>query len=313
MSETAPSMEQHIRKLAVDCGYADCGITTAAPFPEYVREVNSHMERFPETRPLYEKMVNRANPAANTPWAASIIVCIQHFGRYRMPAGLDRHFGKHYLTDRRCVLNPSFSMAARFKAGLKALGLRVKKGGAPDRWAAARAGVARIGRNNFAYSPRFGSWITIEPWLVNVELTPDKPTLDCPCPPDCRACLNACPTKAIAEPFFMRMDHCIAYLTFEAKEPLDPALEARMGSWIYGCDVCQNVCPLNAGKWEEIESMPWLEMAAPHLTPEAIANMDQETYEKIILPLFWYIPKEDRARWLSNARRALQSAQPSSP
>jgi epoxyqueuosine reductase len=150
--------------------------------------------------------------------------------------------------------------------------------------------------------------MNIESWRVDAELPADRPTVDPPCPEGCRACLDACPTGAIVEPFVLRMDRCVAYLTYDAPEPIPAPLRDRMGGWIYGCDICQEVCPLNRGKWQEREAAPWLEEVAHLLTPEALAGMDEETYRNVVHPLFWYIAPDNLARWHRNARRALDAA-----
>ena len=120
--------------------------------------------------------------------------------------------------------------------------------------------------------------------------------------------MDACPTGALVEPFVMRMDRCVAYLTYHAPEPIAPELWNRMGTWIYGCDACQEVCPLNKGRWESIEGAPWLDKAALHLSPEALAGMSEKTYREIVHPLFWYISLDDIKRWHRNAARAVKNS-----
>jgi epoxyqueuosine reductase len=194
------------------------------------------------------------------------------------------------------------------KQGLVALGHRVKIGGIPCRHAAVRAGLVKIGRNGFAYAEGCGSWLNIEAWLIDTELEPDLPSSpECPCPTDCHACLDACRTCALSEPFVVNMKRCIAYLTYEASDPIPSALWDKMGPWIYGCDDCQNACPMNHGKWSNLETAPWITNVAAKLSPEALATMDLETYQKVICPLFWYIAETDLTRWHRNAVRALQS------
>ena len=105
----------------------------------------------------------------------------------------------------------------------------------------------------------------------------------------------------------MRMDRCVAYLTYRAPHPIQEDLWQKMGPWIYGCDACQVVCPLNREAWEGRERMPWLEDVAEALTPGRLAEMDEKTYRERVHPLFWYIPAEDVARWRANARRALKN------
>jgi epoxyqueuosine reductase len=164
-----------------------------------------------------------------------------------------------------------------------------------------------VGRNCFAYSEH-GSWINLATWRVDAEIPPDRPTLDCPCPAGCQACLEACPTGALVEPFVMRQDRCIAHLTYGPEWPVPPELWTRMGAWVYGCDVCQEVCPLNRGTWRNAQRADWLDPVAAILTPEALADMDEATYRSVVHPRFWYIPEDGLARWRANAQRAVAAA-----
>ena len=297
------TLVEQIKTLASEIGYVKCGVTTADPFEDYARALEERARLFPEQRELWLKMKHRAYPREKTPWARSIIVCIRWYGRYAVPETAVGSIGRSYLTDRRFEGCPDHDMPKRMKDGLIRLGLRVKRGGLPDRAAAARAGVAKIGRNCFAYSDQYGSWINIETWRVDAELPPDPPSLDSPCPEGCNACITACPTRALAEPFITRMDKCIAYLTYEAPEPIPAELQQKMGRWIYGCDVCQDVCPLNKGKWKNVDRADWMLEIESNLTPQALSQMNEETYRNVIHPRLWYIPEDNLKRWHANASR----------
>lgn len=105
----------------------------------------------------------------------------------------------------------------------------------------------------------------------------------------------------------MRYDRCVAHLTYGAAPPDESDILRQMGQWVYGCDVCQDVCPLNNGKWEPLEPAPWLEEAAHLLTPEALSGMDEATYREVVNPRFWYLGEDGLDRWRTNARRALRN------
>ncbi len=298
-----------VRAAARAAGYEACGITTAEPFPEYAAAVDALGRAFPRTAPLYAPFRDRTDPRRGAPWAQALVVAVRRYSKYRLPPGPAGHIGRNYLCDRRLPACPDHAMTARLTAALRALGLRVKRGsGTSDRWAAARAGVARLGLNTFALTPASGSWINIECWRVNAALPPDPPTLDPPCPPGCRRCIEACPTGALRAPRVLRMDRCVAWLTYHAPWPVAPSLWRRMGPWIYGCDACQDACPLNRGVWTESEPAPWLEAVAALLRPEALAELTDADYRRKIHPLFWYIPEDGVERWRANARRALAYA-----
>ncbi len=301
-------LAERIRLYAVKSGFAACGITTAEDFPEYSTALSGLIREFPETEHLYEPMHKRARIRKRFPWARSIIVCIRRYGKYKIPVSVKGHIGRNYLFDCRIPENPDHVMLKDFREFLKASGMKVRKGGVPDRLAAQRAGVAAAGKNTFAYSGVCGSWMNIVTYLVDAKLEPDNPSKPTsPCPPDCRKCIEACPTGAIVRPYVMRMDRCIAYLTYGAPLPLDPELEKKMTGWLYGCDICQEVCPLNASAWEEKERLPYLEKISGLLTPQALSVMDVQTYRDVVHPLFYYIPTEDIGRWHANARRVLSS------
>ena len=304
---TSEQLAAEIKGLASDAGFAACGITSAAPFEDHTRALDRLIARFPETAPLYSRLRSRSDPHASDPWAKSIIVCVRRYGKYKLPKHGVGRIGKNYLFDSRFKGSPDYGMSRMMKVGLEQLGLRVKTGGVADRSAAARSGVAGTGRNCFACTNAAGSWINIHSWLVDIELPTDEAVVRSPCPEGCTACIDACPTGALVEPHVMRIDRCIAYLSYESPEPIDPDLWNRMGAWVYGCDTCQDVCPLNRGKWEELESADWLTDIEELLAPEALAGMTQAVFEGRIHPRFWYIPKTNLARWHRNAKRAMAS------
>ncbi len=298
-------MRKSIIDAALKSGFDDCGIIPARDFPEYSETLDRISKRFPETAGIYSNISELGNVKKNNPWAESIIVCIRRYNKYTIPEGVEG-IGKNYLFDSRVSENPDFHKTDAFTRFLRSSGEKVRKGSVPDRLAAALAGVASIGRNNFAYT-KWGSYVNINTWLTSLKISSSEKVPESPCPEGCRICVKNCPTGAIVEPYLTRPDRCIAYLTYFAKLPISEELEKRMGGWVYGCDICQDVCPLNKDKWRYEETLPHLDRIASYLNPETLQKIDPQTYKNKIHPYFWYIPVESLDRWHHNARRAIKN------
>ena len=177
--------------------------------------------------------------------------------------------GVNYLTDHRADEQPGYGRIARYAWGKdyhKVLLRRLQlletcvRGMAPDAhtrcyvdtgpimekaWAE-RAGLGWIGKHSNLVSAEHGSWLLLGEILTTLELRPDEPATDL-CG-NCTLCIQACPTKAIAEPYVVDATRCISYLTIELRGDatgIPHELQTGMGNKIFGCDDCLDVCPFN--------------------------------------------------------------------
>jgi epoxyqueuosine reductase len=114
-----------------------------------------------------------------------------------------------------------------------------------DKAWAARAGLGWIGKHSNLITKEYGSWVFIGEILLNLELEYETEIVNDHCG-TCKACLDACPTGAIVQPFLVDSNRCLSYATIELRSPDLPAeITENLNGWLYGCDICQDVCPWN--------------------------------------------------------------------
>ena len=142
---------------------------------------------------------------------------------------------------------------------------------------AARSGVGWVGKNTLLIHPRHGSYFFLAEMILDLELEYDSPIKDyCG---TCTACIDACPTDAIAsDGYILDGSKCISYLTIELKDGIPSSFKGKMDNWMYGCDICQQVCP-------------WNRFSSPHEEPqfepkESLVSMSKEDWVEITEEVF---------------------------
>ena len=129
----------------------------------------------------------------------------------------------------------------------------------PERELAARAGIGWIGKHTLVIEPRLGSWLLLGGFATTLPLQapPEQREVPDHCG-TCTRCIDACPTGCIT-PYSVDASRCISYLAIERREPIGPEVQSQMGDWLFGCDVCQEVCPHNSGRGpdqQRVEGLP---------------------------------------------------------
>ena len=134
-----------------------------------------------------------------------------------------------------------------------------------DKAWAAKSGLGWVGKNSNLITQKVGSFYFIAELIVDLELEYDTPTTDhCG---SCTACIDACPTEAIVAPYVVDGSKCISYFTIELKDNLPQEMKGKFDDWMFGCDVCQDVCP-------------WNRFSKPHNEPLFQANSDILNFSK---------------------------------
>jgi len=150
-----------------------------------------------------------------------------------------------------------------------------------ERVAAKYAGLGWLAKNTCLINSQLGSWLFLGVIVTTLALEPTLAAAAAP-PPDlcgtCTRCLDACPTQAFPEPYFLEARRCISYLTIELRGAIPAELRARMGGAVIGCDICQDVCPWN--RKAPVTSVPEFEPRASLVAPELewLASLSQEQF-----------------------------------
>jgi len=290
-----------LSRLALEVGLDVVGAAPAEPYLETERHIRERRERglfadvrFTMARPEVSCQPGRLLEGARTVVSAALCYYVPgpepgpDEGRLPRYAWRDEY--------------------AELRRRLEALGDRI--GGAyrvlvdandhVDREAAVRSGVAFYGKNTLAITRRFGSWVVLGTLVTDVEVeTTPALALDCG---SCRLCIDACPTGALDEPGVLDATRCLSYWT-QAPASVPDEYREELADSVYGCDICQDVCPWNRGVEKRREALP----LAPDATPvvSLLDWLERDGQELVAELDRLYVPRND-ARWLR--RNALVAA-----
>ncbi len=281
------SREIRVKELAGQHGFLACGIARSEHLQEQEAFLVSWLNegKHGQMGYLTNHQDVRVNPEGLVEGARSVISLAYNYypdeeQRDDAPQIAKYAYGKDYHK----VLKKKLNLFVQdLESILGAFNCRYFVDSAPilEREWARRAGVGWMGKNTMIINQHEGSFFFLCEVVLDVELQPDAPATDhCG---TCTRCLDACPTNALEKPYQMDASKCISYLTIELKsdQRIPEEFEGQMENWMFGCDICQDVCPWNRFSKPHSESrfVPLEKLLT--LSSEQWANMNQEEFEQL--------------------------------
>jgi epoxyqueuosine reductase len=261
-----------IKGHAAELGFALCGIAPAASHKELAFLRDWLGRGYAGEMQYLERSADRREDVRAVMPSAKSVICLATAYNTDRPYSTERADSSTALIARYAwgedyhdVIQRRMSalvewMRERAGAGFEARSY-VDTGPVQERVYAQYAGLGWIGKNTCVINPDAGSWLFLSEILCSLPLAPDAPALD-QCG-TCRMCIDSCPTGAIVDPYVLDSTRCLSYLTIELKGEIPIDQRELVGSHVYGCDVCQEVCPWNAQPADaDNPSSPWLPRAA---------------------------------------------------
>ena len=274
-----------IKQQAQAFGFDVCGIARAERHPRLSRLADWIERGFAgDMGYLSESLDERLDPRQVLPTARSVVslACVYNTAAPRSTdavapggAAIARYaWGDDYHDVMRDRMRRLLQwMADEAGPGFEAFSC-VDSGPVQERVFAEQAGIGWIGKNSCVINPKLGSWLFLGEILTNAELEPDEPAVD-QCG-TCTRCLDACPTGAIVGPGEVDATRCLSYLTIESRGAVDETMRASIGARVFGCDICQDVCPWNR-RAAESEDPAW--QARPGLLYPRLIDLCRMTDE----------------------------------
>ncbi len=271
------------KQFAKSLGFHLVGITSPLPFHTAELDIlrwlqdghNGEMAWLNEARTRLA-----THPDELLPGAKSLIVVGVNYrsGATEPPARLRGRVARYaWGADYHDVITSRLRVLADFLGPDKPARVFVDSGPLVERDAAVRAGLGFRGKNTNLLTP-IGSFVFLAALLTTAELEFDQPTIkDCG---TCTLCLDACPTQALDQPYHLQAERCISYLTIEHRGPIASELRPKMQDWVFGCDICQEVCPYNASPRNKPRTWPAFE---PRPLPDlpGLLALDDEAFRTI--------------------------------
>jgi epoxyqueuosine reductase len=286
-----------LEALAQELGLDAIGAAPAEPYADTERHIRERRERglfadmrFTMARPEESCHPEMLLPGARTVVSAALCYWLPEPER---PPGHGR-LPRYTWFDAYATLREKLDVLGRRLGGVYRV--LVDANQHVDREAAARSGVGFYGKNTLLITRRHGSWVVLGTLVTDVALEPTQPLgLDCG---ECRLCIDACPTAALDEPGTLDSTRCLSYWT-QAAAPPPPEYRAELGAQVYGCDICQDVCPWNRGVEKRRAGEPLPEAATAHVSLVEWLRSDPDELRRRFARL--YVPRNDGRRLQLNA------------
>jgi epoxyqueuosine reductase len=283
---------QLIKTEAKRLGFMSCGISKAGflekEAPRLENWLNEKMQG--EMQYMENNFDKRLDPTKLVEGSKSVISLLLNYFPQETQAEDSYKISKYaYGTDYHFVIKNKLKQLLQFvQDEIGEIDGRAFVDSAPvlDKAWAAKSGLGWIGKNSNLLTKQVGSFYFIAELIVDLELEYDSPVTDhCG---SCTACIDACPTQAIVEPYKVDGSKCISYFTIELKEVLPNSVKGQFEDWMFGCDICQDVCPWN--KFSKPHNEP---LFNPH--PELL-EMDKKEWEELTKETFDEIFKKSAVK-----------------
>lgn len=240
-----------IKRKALELGFSFCGISKAEFLKEEAPRLEEWLKRGYQGKMGYleNHFDKRLDPTLLVPGAKSVISLIyNYYPAKEIAAGDQLKIAKYaYGEDYHFVIKEKLkTLLNDIQAEVGAISGRAFVDSAPvmERAWARRSGIGWTGKNSLLLNREMGSFFFLAELIIDLELNYDGAAKDyCG---TCTACMDACPTDAIAEPYVVDGSKCISYFTIELKEEIPADVKGKFENWIFGCDICQDVCPWNS-------------------------------------------------------------------
>ncbi len=287
MQQTSPSLALRIRKEASRLGFAAVGFSTPAPQPLAMQRYRAMIteKRHAEMDWMEKRVVERGDPALLLPGLKTIIsaaISYNHpassppeglrISRYALIA--DYHDTLRSMLEG--LLEAIRVIAAKPVDGL----ITIDSSPVLEKSWAERAGIGKTGKNTLLIVPSAGSRLFLGEILTDLEIIDERPGLPNLCG-SCSLCIEHCPTGALLGPGVLDASRCISYLTVELKREFTDEESSMTGNWIFGCDICQDICPHNRQALIQAEDSFTALERVMSLSPETLLELTHSGFRKL--------------------------------
>ncbi|MBC8046809.1 MAG: tRNA epoxyqueuosine(34) reductase QueG [Fimbriimonadaceae bacterium] len=273
-----------IKQKAAVSGFSFCGISKAGQLDDEARHLELWLKQNRNGKMQYMEnhFDNRIDPSKLVPGAKSVISLMYNYftttkQKDSSAAKISQYaYGEDYHD---VIKNKLHAFIAELRNEIGDFHCRIFVDSAPvlEKAWAKKSGIGWQGKNTNIINPKAGSFFFLAEIICDLELEYDGPIKDyCG---SCTACIDACPTDALHDPYFIDATKCISYLTIELKDEILPAeFKNKMDNWMFGCDVCQDVCPWNKFSKQHDE---------PKFNPSNdLINMNKNDWKEITEEIF---------------------------